>query len=529
MDGYQGVELLTLEGLSGVAQTDYTRGEVFSIYQNVAQTIQSLPTPPNPNSPAYQAAITVLNAQLNQLLGLYKNGMMLPVDPTKPDAGSYRFYITVPMAQQLDLLLKTLQLADVDVTQPINMSATQAAAWQSYITLNPMLSSFYISASDSAAQTQSIQAAVELQYVKTGNDVMSSQIQDLESALITTKAVLNNLENILELHNTITIANRGKFTTVTGFNWTGVSGNSTLTPSKFVDSYQSAASSFFGGAIVPVIPGNPSYILPAELNWLAGYIQTQGSPVYSTSVTPAGWQFTTHPGDDPPVEATSAWGLELKSTLGNGDKVWVGKSDNSHFAALQHAISSTQRLANGSVYQIQNSILTFPSGDAVGLDYAYKEFLLQQTGLDDLKNQIVKARNDLDTQIAALQAIVGDTTSNALLSRLQNVRADFSAVFVTNGGAEITSGSSMTSAYGGLYNWLIDRYDKRNSAEASLAGQLQNNITFAITSGQALNDTKKAEVQNFLFVFQEYYRSAAAILQQVTQSIRRAAQSVSGR
>ena len=59
-----------------------------------------------------------------------------------------------------------------------------------------------------------------------------------------------------------------------------------------------------------------------------------------------------------------------------------------------------------------------------------------------------------------------------------------------------------------------------------VANSIQNNITSAITAGEALNDTKKEELRRFLFIFEEYYKSAAAILNKITQLIERLAQGI---
>lgn len=57
-------------------------------------------------------------------------------------------------------------------------------------------------------------------------------------------------------------------------------------------------------------------------------------------------------------------------------------------------------------------------------------------------------------------------------------------------------------------------------------GQIQKEITEAITAGESLNDRQKEEVRRFLFVFEEYYKSAAAILSKITQIIEKMAQGI---
>lgn len=57
-------------------------------------------------------------------------------------------------------------------------------------------------------------------------------------------------------------------------------------------------------------------------------------------------------------------------------------------------------------------------------------------------------------------------------------------------------------------------------------GQIQKEITEAITSAESLNDRQKEDVRRFLFVFEEYYKSAAAVLTKVTDLITKMAQGI---
>ena len=63
---------------------------------------------------------------------------------------------------------------------------------------------------------------------------------------------------------------------------------------------------------------------------------------------------------------------------------------------------------------------------------------------------------------------------------------------------------------------MLDNYNQKfatSDGNAALAGRMDKDLTFAITAAQSLNDTQKQKVQNFLFIFQEYYNSASSILQ----------------
>lgn len=79
-----------------------------------------------------------------------------------------------------------------------------------------------------------------------------------------------------------------------------------------------------------------------------------------------------------------------------------------------------------------------------------------------------------------------------------------------------------------LSRWTLDSYSAVPSGGAlGNAGDIQRNLTSAITAGQNLNDTQKEEIRRYLFVFEEYYKSAAAILNKITQIIEKMAQGIS--
>lgn len=74
--------------------------------------------------------------------------------------------------------------------------------------------------------------------------------------------------------------------------------------------------------------------------------------------------------------------------------------------------------------------------------------------------------------------------------------------------------------------WLLDNYNQAQTPGASNAGKFQTNLTTAITAAQTLNDQQKEEVRRYLFVFEEYYKSAAALLSKITQILERIAQNI---
>lgn len=83
-----------------------------------------------------------------------------------------------------------------------------------------------------------------------------------------------------------------------------------------------------------------------------------------------------------------------------------------------------------------------------------------------------------------------------------------------------------------LFAWLADRENIGNSSSAytltgAKTGDVQDAMTTAITAAESLNDTQKENVRNFLFVFEEFYKSASAVLQRISAMIEKMASNIS--
>jgi hypothetical protein len=94
--------------------------------------------------------------------------------------------------------------------------------------------------------------------------------------------------------------------------------------------------------------------------------------------------------------------------------------------------------------------------------------------------------------------------------------------------AENLTGTGTMAQGQALAQLLLDNQNTRYSDVAGRTpGDSQQNLTFAMTSAQGLNDRQKEEVRRFLFVFEEFYKSAAAMLQRITQILEKMAQNIS--
>jgi hypothetical protein len=129
-------------------------------------------------------------------------------------------------------------------------------------------------------------------------------------------------------------------------------------------------------------------------------------------------------------------------------------------------------------------------------------------GYSGFISSLSQAKSALLTQLTFLSGITDTNDPNTLYAKLKVVYNDLPNL----------------NSFNSVSKWVMDNYDAHGSEAATTAGVFQQHLTDAITAGQSLNSSQQQKVQNYLFVFQQYYQSAAAILNALEQIISRMAQ-----
>lgn len=139
------------------------------------------------------------------------------------------------------------------------------------------------------------------------------------------------------------------------------------------------------------------------------------------------------------------------------------------------------------------------------------------SGFAGFQTQMQAIKTQLTSEIAALSAttplISGREDSNSLLAKLRIVLKNI-------------NDTNAATTLSGATAWVTDNYNKAATAGVVSAGLIQQNITNAITAGQSLNTTQTESVRNFLYLFEEYYKSASAVLQAISQIIQKMADGI---
>lgn len=152
----------------------------------------------------------------------------------------------------------------------------------------------------------------------------------------------------------------------------------------------------------------------------------------------------------------------------------------------------------------------------------------------DVLMRTYSIRDQLAAQLAILDQISPPPASGRDLTSIGGKIATVLDDLYRYIGDTLTANSApitQTNALDGLRAWIMDNQDKHatdsnpvNQALAKNAGDIQRNIQDAMTAATNLNDKQKNDFSRYMFIFQEFYQSAAAMLTALTQMIQKIAQ-----
>ena len=134
-----------------------------------------------------------------------------------------------------------------------------------------------------------------------------------------------------------------------------------------------------------------------------------------------------------------------------------------------------------------------------------------QTDIQNFRDQLIVQAGQL-SGITPILSGTGQIDPNSLLARIRTVLTDLNRFDL--------------GSFSGVSDWVLDGYDVHGEGAVAAAGLIQQNLTFAITAGQSLNNTQTETVRRYLFLFEEYYKSASSILQAITQIIQKMADGI---
>lgn len=350
------------------------------------------------------------------IFSLLKNGLVVQNDPVLENDKTY--FLSVDMVRATDELIKSLQAAGVVFENDGNGGLQLAGPitkdhilnWKNLAVSSDVIGQILSLATErSSSQNRTLQALVELIYVKTGNEILTNSLEDLETALSSTKSTLETLNRLQDLHNKITAKDKEKFSEAASATY-GLGPTAFIDGSGSVDSITEAADQHFNYIDAETLDLTNADI--AEFQRLRDLIRNEEIPKLE--------------------------GITPRDSAGN-------------------------LIETGTLLEKMRQVLA-------NIDLAFED------------------------------AGAGDAFDEKALK-----------FWILDGGAFIDDGNGNPVA---------------NTLEGLEPGDIQRTITTAITAAQSLNDSQKEEVRRYLFVFEEYYKSAAAVLSKITQLIERMAQGI---
>lgn len=383
-----------------------------------------------------------------------------------PSGVAQLFYLTKDMIGSLDVIVRSFQAVGAfDPTSAI--SKEQLQRWKDFSLLTPAIQEAMTVAMRSTSTNRSIQAMIEMEYVAAGNDLVENKLTDLETALTASKDMLDLLADIQNVQNKVITIQRSNVTMPYIVDSFGTGDDSEEQNQDYADDFQRLNSAFFTA---------PQFPVPNST--LMGY---SGRYIYSIA-------------------------FPRLSTLANGMTI----------PALPPVES----------YKLFSATLTI----------RYEKFLVPNSitaSGEALFAKLLSYKARLSALLPQISAILGSDAleENSLYGRAAAVLSNLKTLFVGGSSTAPIQAENLTGPTQGverakaLFRWLTDS----NAIAASLKvgslqpGDSQTAISAAITSAEGLNDTQKEAVRNFLFVFEEFYKSASAALQRISQMIEKMA------
>jgi hypothetical protein len=141
--------------------------------------------------------------------------------------------------------------------------------------------------------------------------------------------------------------------------------------------------------------------------------------------------------------------------------------------------------------------------------------VVTSTDANNLRTQYVQLEGQLSQAIAQLQKAGGSST---LITSLQQIQSDMM------GGNSSTAVTTTLQLDQNITNWLEDNM---GNPSATTSGNYQTDITNSINDASQINQTQQNTLQQYTFVFQEFYESASSIMSQLNQLLNDVEQNIS--
>lgn len=338
------------------------------------------------------------------------------------------------MAEYVDRLIRTYRSAGWDpIVDSVSSASAALAAVQanpsiyqivSYITQALNAASQAVLIGNASTQSKSLQQLLMVDYISRGNELLYSQMKDLQTAIDLNQNTLSYLNSLQDLMNQ-------------------------KDPQQFLMQLQLLSTTNPASLALQNYTNFETQSFNQQLGTVSKFSQNEIRQYVNTLQT-----------------------LGLNSDT-------IASVTPQQYANMVGTVSGTMLDLN----TVQNMTATFnATNNGINTIISNLDFLINQLTL----------------------AAGGGTTG--LIQALQAIRGDFDTLR--------TQGVATA-----VVNWVQDIGVNRE-------GDYQRRLNDAIVASQSLNDSKREELRRVMFVFEEFYKSATAMLSRITQLIERMAGSI---
>jgi hypothetical protein len=495
-------------GLIPVQVNEYYSQTLLNNYTHEMIAIKEvLDLPKTPGYTASPADYKKLLTAVISLSNLSQNGVTVGNNAT-----AYQSFLNMPMAQAFNQVMQSLKVAGLTANSSFTIPDSEKIQivqnWQSLasfgvedilanaVTISTRLTQVqYVrydvneagetvptTVTTSVSPIRSLQSMLELEYVRTANDIFANNIGDMQSALQITAAIADNLKALQLISNQVSVQDKPPFSVTRNLLY-NLANVHVINLGPFSD-YQLITDDgdFIKLDQVPFIQYSTSGLgqripLPTDLATDKRIVKPDGT--YST-------YFPIWVNNRPPLNTNE---------------------DGNDFVDLYKKAASAYFLT--SITPTTPPVGSLPTVQLWQTKSTLKTLLLQLGQLGQTVNNpsslayyVQAVINDISTQFT--KANVGNYSLNALSEMCKNHPDAFNNYI-----------------FGATQAWLLDG-KTGNPADPGYSvngGNIQRRLGLAISNTINLNDQQKDNVRSYLYLFQQFYESAANMLQILTQAV----------
>jgi len=393
------------------------------------------------------------------------------------------------------------------------------------------------------ANAHTLQSLIEINYVREGNRLMESALSGLDKAVSATDRAISVLGDIQNLHNSLLVEALDPLEFQYWVKWGGalnsgsdyvwkqvveiigqdafeVISNTSDLINAYTQAYNFYASAYFG---LPIFPDFEYSSMNAEgfqtvfLNDFKN-MRTELSNTISALVLVNGQDSSN----------TTTLAGKLKKVLDDMPTDAQITDPAQAYLNIKSWAMDYYRAYEGESYMQDDPAVGEPTRMiAVTLQVtARRDDGANQTQVPNVTQIVIYVQG-------AVQTLVTRVPDGSFTSRITVSQIDLGSLLPPGLHTEITLYTNLSNVVVGVQtvgemgSQPVDPfYNSNYLRDASKAGSIQDNITFAITAAQSLNDSQKEQVRRYMYVFEEYYKSASSLLTAISQIIQKIAQGI---